>query len=241
MLAMKNATIRRASTWIAAAAAASLVSMASPDASAQEAAGEADSVSGDGKGIVGGALLGGELVTITMGIIGVEDGWPYFVFGGLGAVGGALGGFAVEQADPPAEAPLFMLAGGLTLIVPALVISLNAVADDDPVEETPPSDSERAEPPQPAPGAPAAPPASGSGSVNLGAQREAADPSRKVARSSRPRATPRARGAVDLGSERLELGVPAVQVQPLYTQQEISRYGVTQGTEVRVPVISAAF
>ncbi len=232
---MKIATIRRASTWLAAAAAGALVSFASPDASAQTATG-GDSVSGDGKGIVGGALLGGEVVTITMGIAGVEDAWPYLVFGGLGAVGGALGGFAVEQADPPAEAPLFMLAGGLTLIVPALVISLNAVSKSEPVDELPATAPERAEPPQAAPGAP---PASGGGSIELGAQRDVTVPNRKVARSRVKSFRPR--GAVDLGAERVELGVPAVQVQPLYTQQEISKYGVAQGTEVRVPVISAAF
>jgi hypothetical protein len=240
---MKIATTRRASTWLATAAAFSLAtSLAAPDASAQEAAAGADSVSGDGKGIVGGALLGGEVVTITMGIIGVEEVWPYLVFGGLGAVGGGVGGWAVEQADPPAEAPLFMLAGGLTLIVPALVISLNAVSKDEPLDEQPASDGERAEPPQGSPSAPAAPPASGGASVNLGAQREVVDTGRRVSRTtSRAPRAPRARGAVDLGAERLELGVPAVQVQPLYTQQEITKYGVTQGTEVRVPVISAAF
>src|SRR4029077_13880687 len=51
-----------------------------------------------GKGIVGGALLGGEIVTITMGAVGVNRGWPYFVFGGLGMVAGGVGGFFVEKA-----------------------------------------------------------------------------------------------------------------------------------------------
>lgn len=237
---MKIAIVRRASTVLAAAAAALLVSSASPEAQAQEAAN--DSVSGDGKGIVGGALLGGEVVTITMGIIGVEEGWPYLVFGGVGAVGGAIGGWGVEQADPPAEAPLFMLAGGLTLLVPAIVISLNATSADDPIDETP-SDTERAEPPQPAPGAPAAPPASGGASVNLGAENDAVDSGRRVAtvrRGTTARPAPRM-SAVDFRGDGLQLGVPAVQVQPLYTRREISEYGVKQGTEVRVPVISAAF
>lgn len=235
---MKIASFRHAWTWFAAATAVAVVSFGSPgEAQAQQAA--ADSVSVDGKGIVGGALLGGEVVTITMGIIGVEDGWPYFVFGGVGAVGGALGGYAVEQAvDPQAEVPLFMLAGGLTLLVPAIVISLNATADEDPVDELP-SDGERAEPPQPASGAPAAPPASGAASVNLGAQRKVTETNRRVARAHAR--TPRTGGAVDVGGDALRLGVPAVQVQPLYTEQEINQYGVTQGTQVRVPVLSAAF
>ena len=43
-------------------------------------------------------MLGGEIVMITMGAIGVEKGWPYVVFGGLGAVGGGVGGFFIEDA-----------------------------------------------------------------------------------------------------------------------------------------------
>jgi hypothetical protein len=220
---------RRVSTSLAAIAAASLVALGSVPASAQEA----DPVSGDGKGIVGGALLGAEVVTITMGIAGVEDGWPYFVFGGLGAVGGALAGFGVESADPPAEAPVYMLAGGLTLIVPALVISLNAVSQDDPVEDLDPVTEEpAAEPPGAAPGAPG-----GGGAVKFDATTRRQVPTRApVARRPAPRQT-----AVDLREGDLAIGVPAVAVKPLYSNQEISRYGVTQGTEVRVPVLGASF
>jgi hypothetical protein len=38
-------------------------------------------VTGTGKGIAGGALLGGEVATITMSIIGIEAAWPYFAIG----------------------------------------------------------------------------------------------------------------------------------------------------------------
>lgn len=235
---MLNARFSRTST-LAAAAAAALVAFSSTGASAQEAA--ADPVSGDGKGIVGGALLGAEVVTITMGIAGVEDGWPYFVFGGVGAIGGALGGFAVESADPPAEAPLFMLAGGLTLIVPALVISLNATSQDEPIEEADFPDEPAPEPATPE--RPGTTPAGGGGSVNLGVTTE-----RKVRKSSAPIArrtsttapAPRLT-AVDVRKGDLALGLPAVQVTPLYTSQEIARYGVAQGTEVQVPVLGASF
>src|SRR6187397_214571 len=75
---------------------------AAPEARAQAAAEEDSSaVSGTGKGIVGGALLGGEIVMIPMGAAGLKPWWPYLVFGGLGSVGGAVGGWAVEQANPP--------------------------------------------------------------------------------------------------------------------------------------------
>ena len=95
-------------------------------------------VSPTGKGIVGGALLGGEIVTMPMGIAGLKPWWPYLVFGGLGSVGGAIGGWGVERATAgttsaagtttgaTAEPALYMLAGGLALLIPTLVVSLNA-------------------------------------------------------------------------------------------------------------------
>ena len=106
--------------------AASALLLASGNASAQTAA--SDAVAPTGKGIVGGALLGGEVVDLTMGIIGVNRGWPYLVFGGLGAVGGGIGGYFIEQntKDIP-EVDVFMLAGGMALVIPTIVVSLKAV------------------------------------------------------------------------------------------------------------------
>ncbi len=94
-------------------------------------------VSPKGKGIVGGAFLGAEIVTMPMGIAGLKPRWPYVVFGTVGAAGGADGGSAIEsqiiktpaagqQAGPPAEATVGMLAAGLALVIPTLVVSLNA-------------------------------------------------------------------------------------------------------------------
>ena len=36
-------------------------------------------------------------------------------------------------------------------------------------------------------------------------------------------------------------GVPAIGLQPLYSETEIAQFGVKQGTEVRVPVVSGTF
>ncbi len=235
----------RFSSSLLAATTAALVAFSSSEGFAQEA----DPVSGDGKGIVGGALLGGEVVTITMGIIGVEDGWPYFVFGGLGAVAGGLGGFAVESADPPAEAPLYMLAGGLTLLVPALVISLNATSQDEPIgdRDEPVDEQPTDEPPSADPGAPPAG-AGGGVKVDVTSQRQSAPARRAAVARKAPAArlpSPTSRAprmtAVDLREGDLALGLPAVSVRPLYSAQELSRYGVPQGTEVRVPVLGASF
>ena len=114
----------RGGRWLrkAAAAAACVAFVASAsEASAQEAS----PVVGTGKGIAGGALLGAELVMMPLGIAGVEPWWPY-LFGALGAAGGGVGGWAVEQNVTGAEAPLYMLAGGLALVIPTVIVTLDA-------------------------------------------------------------------------------------------------------------------
>ena len=46
---------------------------------------------------------------------------------------------------------------------------------------------------------------------------------------------------LDMYGGKVGFGVPALQVKPLYTQVEMARYGVPQGTEVQVPVFKAMF
>ncbi len=179
-----------------------------------------------GKGIVGTALLGGEAVCITMAAIGVQKGWPYLVFGGVGAVGGGIGGYFIEQASTPtAEPSLYLLAGGMALVIPTLVVSLNATAYR-------PPEGDREEPMTNEPSA--TPQAEG------------------TLTTSRERPKPRARQAmiapphipvsfVDIHQGRLALGMPAFEVRPLYSQREVWQYGVQQGTELRVPVFQASF
>lgn len=174
-------------------------------------------VSGDGKGIVGGALLGGEVVTITMGAIGVEKGWPYFVFGGLGAVGGGVGGFFIEDNVSDAEVPVYMLAGGMALLIPSVVIALNATSYQSPEADE-------------APAEPAAPPGTVGGSVSVSQADEAAPP---------PAPPPHSAVAVADGSVAFTL--PAPEVRPIYSKREIAQYGVEQRHELRFPVLSASF
>lgn len=194
-----------------------------------------DAVSVTGKGIVGGGLLGGEVVIITMGIIGVEDGWPYLVFGGLGAAGGAIGGYFIESAaDPTAEIPLYLLAGGMALVIPTVVVALNATA------YKPPGDDRT----EPLTEKPAIEPAVPDGTVTVtkpGTSK--VTPARRTkARAKAPDPLPRVPLAmISLTGEDLAFGLPAPRVRPMYTRRELAEYGVTQGTEVRVPVFSAAF
>ncbi|MCC6559077.1 MAG: hypothetical protein IT372_39640 [Polyangiaceae bacterium] len=231
-----NCVVRKATVvrgLSAAVVAAAVLAGGARRAEAQEAS---DPVSGDGKGIVGGALLGGEVVMLTMGAIGVEKAWPYLVFGGLGAVAGGVGGYFVEDAAPPAEVPLYMLAGGMALVIPTVIVTLNATAYK-------PPEGDLTEPMQNEP-AGEAPLPKGSGTVQIttDAGPRLRKPRLPAAHAERtPAPVPRGLVDLDLGEGRLALGVPAVELRPLYSRQEIFRFGVQQGQEVRFPVVRAAF
>jgi hypothetical protein len=232
---------KRTAVILAAGAAFASTLISSGDAAAS------GPVSPVGKGIVGGALLGGEVVTITMGAAGVSRGWPYFVFGGLGAVGGGVGGFFVEKATKgttdangnvtgrTSEPALYMLAGGMALLIPALVVSLNATAYKPPeTDRLEPANNEPSKdvPKVAPPGAPGAAPPPGTTKLD----RKKARPSREYA--SLPHVP---LSIVDVYKGKVGLGLPALEVRPLYSQVEMAQYGVTQGTEVRVPVFKAMF
>jgi hypothetical protein len=193
-------------------------------------------VTATGKGTVGGALLGGEIVCITMGAVGVEKGWPYFVFGGLGMVGGGVGGFFVEKASAP-EPSLYMLAGGMALVIPALVVSLNATAykppETDQVQNEPVINKPVADPPSAMP-----PPGSPPGTPPTTTSRDAAKKDRVASRPPPPHFP---LSLVDVYKGKLALGVPAFELRPLYTTREVWQYGVSQSTEVRVPLFQAMF
>lgn len=233
---MSLGQIQKRLTAVAVAAATFAVALAgSPtEARAQEAP-ETGAVTATGKGIVGGGLLGAEVVCITMGAVGVSRGWPYFVFGGVGAVGGAIGGYFVEQSGT-AEPSLYMLAGGLGLIIPTLIISLNATAykppdtdrQNEPVTNEPSRDAPAAAPMAPAPMT-GAPPTT---------RREHRGPTLAKASPVYPHIP---LSVVDVYKGKIALGVPALELRPLYSSRELWQYGVAQGTELRMPLFKTMF
>jgi hypothetical protein len=208
---------------IGAALLAAAVSAAPSRALAQEA----DPVDPTGKGIAGGILVGAEIVMIPIAIAGVEEWWPYVVFGLVGAAGGAVGGCALEgvngacgsfvSADIPAEGALYLLAGGMALVIPTLVAVLNATAYD-PESEIDKGDKDKDD-------------------------KGEESPEAEEIEVEGKRGLPPAVIGVDATRRhtRVRPGIPAVEIRQAYSPQEIAIWGVEQRTEVHVPVVLGRF
>jgi len=225
-------------------------------------AARADDVSTTGKGIVGGSLLGAEIVLATEAAFKVKPGWAYLVGGVGGAAAGGVGGYFIEQEASP-KTTMLILAGGMALIIPTTVAVLSATAYEPPASYTqdrPPTDEPVAEPPQPS-GAPtpAAAPATTSPSGTeviapppVVSPPPAATPAEKPTGSLPKRKSNTHRtlpldyhlsppALIGVSVDALTLGVPAVEVRNVYSRQELALYGVTQATELRVPVLNVLF
>jgi len=190
-----------------------------------------------GKGIVGGGLLGAELVLAIEAALDVQSPWAYVGGGVAGAAAGAVGGYFVEQNATP-RVPILLLAGGLVLAIPTTVAVLSATSYEPPatfVQDQPPADEPVADPaapaqPAPAPASPAvrpvdAPTLPPSSSL----------PKRKhVARRALPPAL------IDFTPTQVSLSVPAVEIREVFSRAEVAM-GAPKATEVRIPVVNIVF
>jgi hypothetical protein len=200
----------------------------------------ADEVSPNGKGVVGGALLGGEVVTIVESLAGARPPWAYVVGGIIGAGGGGVAGHFIEQdnASQNGRVPMYMLAGGLALLIPAIVLSLNATRWQP--EEGATEDS--------APGAPPAEPGVVGGSIVTGAPASPPPPVQPTAPPAGTPApppaaapTPPPQSLFDVHGGSLRLGVPLPDVRPVFSAAERRQYGMQAETEVRMPMLHMTF
>lgn len=87
----------------------------------------AESARSGAKATVGGALLGAELVLVAEAIFDVKPWWAYLLGGGLGAAGGAVGGFFVDQQGDPMVSTGFLV-GGLVFAIPTTIAVLSATS-----------------------------------------------------------------------------------------------------------------
>jgi hypothetical protein len=219
---------------------------------------QADEIQGTPKAIIGGAFLGAEVVAIPMGIAGVRAGWAYAVFPGLGAIAGGIGGYFMDKAyddaaaaNPPGQSAYgsaFMLAGGMALIIPTIVLILNATRYHPNAEAT--EDK--------APTGPPANPGQPGGSVVTPSSNNAAPAGGAAAPATTTPASSSSGGApaggadaakapyvplslVDVHEGAVRMGLPVPEVRYSYSLREVKEFGVPRTTEVRVPVFHLAF
>jgi hypothetical protein len=194
----------------------------------------ADDVQPNGKATVGGGLLGAEAVTIVEALAGARPGWAYAVGAILGAGAGAVGGHFIDNGSTDGKVPTYMLAGGLVLVIPAVVLMLNATRFQP--EEGATEDN--------VPGPPAEPGAVG-GSIVVGAPNGApagASPAPVAPPAPAPPApAPPPQSLLDLHKGTLRLGVPVPDVRPVFSLTEQRQYGMHAETELRMPMLHMTF
>jgi hypothetical protein len=109
---------------------------------------QAQEASGKGKGIVGGGIMGAEVVMLTEAAVGVKNGWLYLAGGVAGAGAGVAAGVFIEKGGP--RPPIYLFAGSLALVIPTMIAVLSATHFEPPAtyRQDLPSDEETpAEPP----------------------------------------------------------------------------------------------
>jgi len=212
-------------------ATAALIGAAALVAPTREA--RADNVSSTGKGISGGALLGAEAVTIVESLFSVQSGWAYGIGAVAGAAGGGVGGYFVEQGSSNGQVPTYMLAGGLALVIPAVVLVLDATRyrpEEGITEDKPPVTGPAAEP--------GVPGGTVSGSVS-GSVGPAAPPP-APAPAAAP--TPPPQSFLDVHQGNFRLGVPVPSVGPMFSAVETKQYGLSKNdAELKLPVLHVVF
>lgn len=232
-------------------------------------AAHAETVKPDGKGIVGGAFLGAEVVVFVEAIAGVRSGTAYLLGAGGGAVAGGVGGYFVEQAVSDGRAPGYMLAGGLALIIPALVVALDqtrylpteGAREDRPVNNLPPSDPGKpggsavigaetapstptaapASGATPTPATPATPPATPTTPPAGGGT--GGTPSQLRSQSNGPQSLINLGvDTADLRAATFKVGVPVPEVHPVFTATQKKEFAVSSAaSELRFPVVRVSF
>jgi hypothetical protein len=190
----------------------------------------ADPVNNTGKGVVGGALLGAETVVIVESLAGVRADWAYWVGAGVGAVGGGIGGHFIETASTDAHVPVYMLAGGLALVIPAIVLTLNATRFM-PTENA----SEDAAPQN----VPVADPGKRGGSAVP--ESTTTPPSTPPPATTTTPPSPPPQSLFDMHKGDMRLGLPIPTMRQAWSLREQKELGVKQVTEYRMPLVHVSF
>ncbi len=197
----------------------------------------ADEVDPTAKGIIGCALLGAEAALIVESVAGVKNGWALGLIPLATGIGGGIGGYFLEQ-NADAEWSVAMLVAGMALAIPTTIIVLKSTAYSSDMEEGWVDRSEETSEPAPSTGdteetsverTSEPPPAEGGGGT---------EPAPAPEGGTTP---PGPSSLLRIAPGTLSIGLPAIGVVNSYSTDEVRRFGLTQRTELRVPLLTASF
>lgn len=192
-------------------------------------------VGADGKGLLGGMILGAEIGFMTnalivhAGVRELDEWWAWILFPSIGAAGGALAGyFALEdpnmgQGFPEAAVAVFAIS--MALIVPTFVGVLALTAYN----------------PGPDDGGGGA---SGEDDAEVEAPAEDETPSAtpdQAAQSARARVLAGGPGLLRFDRGSILLGLPMISSADSFTREERAHMALPQSVDLRVPVVSGTF
>lgn len=205
-------------------------------------------VSGTGKGIAGGALIGEEVGLVTLSVAGAKQTWMYLTIPTALAIGGGIGGYFIEKdkTGSDAQVPMYMLAAGMALIIPSIVITLSANAynpgseDSTPPDATP-SDSGMGSSPGLGVKVDATGTTTGGGGGGTPTTTPTPPPKHKPSKDDQSFRLVRPPALVNLDDTKLTLALPLISMKPMYTRAEVLAFGQPQRYEVDAPLLTVAF
>lgn len=201
-------------------------------------------VGADGKGILGGGILGAEIgfivpaLLVSAGVRELDEPWAWILFPVIGAAGGAIGGyFALEdpmngtQRGFP-EVAVAVLAVSMALIVPTFVGVL-ALTSYSPGADEAHSGASGDEDEAPGAGGTTEEPAGNEGDTQVEAESAANDAIRRTLAGGP--------GLLRFDRGQVLLGVPMVYSANSYTDEEREHMRLGPAADVRIPVVSGVF
>ena len=171
------------------------------------------------QGTIGLGLVGAELGFVLPAAFGLDEWWAFVIFPVIGAAGGAVGGYFLFDQPDRVEGGVAVLATGMALAIPAMVLTL-ALTAYDPSDEGYIDEEEAAA---------------------TGEEGEAAPPP-PAQEASRRRAARLARagtGLVRFAEGQMLLGVPGAGVLPPMQNGRLLAQRLVP--EVHVPLVTGSF
>ncbi len=192
-------------------------------------------VGADGKGALGGGILGAEIgfmvnaLIVNAGVRELDEWWAWILFPAIGAAGGAIGGYYgledpnMQQGFPEAAVAVFAIS--MALIVPTFVgvlalTAYNPGPDTGGTGATGDEDATQEE--------------------GAGDETPAAEPDQS-SQSARERILAGGPGLLRFDRGGVLLGIPMISSAPSYTSEERAHMQLPQMADVRIPVVSGTF